>query len=78
MLVLLQVAQTPGIGSFVEASTAAGNVSVPVAATPNAMELSSELPQGVFELRLALTKCDPPQPAAQVWALETITAAARP
>ena len=73
----MQVADAPNVGGFVELASAQGNVSVPVAATPDAMELSVELPEGVFELRLALTKCNPPEPAAQVslclcWSIELV------
>ena len=35
------------------------------AATPEALELSTELPEGTLELRLTLAKCNPPEPAAQ-------------
>ena len=56
----------PDFGSSVSIAGSGGNVSVPVAATPDALEISAELPEGVLELRLALTKCDPPEPAAEV------------
>ena len=35
------------------------------AASPEAMELSSQLAEGIYDLQLTLAKCSPPEPAAQ-------------